>query len=102
MTHIAALWATLAAPPGLQGACFDGNELSGSVPAVPANTLGSLSELLFERNDLTGEMPASICELRASAAGGAAPVTLGSGCAGGPPEATCDFPDCCNRCFSDA
>lgn len=93
---------TFATPPDLQGVYFDGNELSGSIPAIPANTLTNLSELLFERNDLTGEMPASICELRVNTTGEAVLVALGSDCAGDPPEVICDFPDCCNRCFSDS
>jgi hypothetical protein len=92
---------TFATPPNLQGLYFDGNELTGTIPAIPENTLTNLTELLFERNNLTGEMPESICALRANSTGGAKLAALGSDCAGDPPEVVCDFPDCCNRCFSD-
>jgi len=91
---------TFATPPDLRDLYFDGNALSGTIPAIPANALTNLTELLFERNDLTGEMPESICALRANTTGEAVLVALGSDCAGDPPEVICDFPDCCNRCFS--
>lgn len=86
--------AMFATPPALRDLYFDGNDLSGSIPAIPSNTLTCLIELLFQRNNLTGEMPESICTLRPNL------VALGSDCAGDPPEVICDFPDCCNRCFS--
>lgn len=91
---------TYATPPDLRDLYFDGNELSGPIPAIPSNTFTNLTELLFERNNLTGEMPESICALRANETGEAVLMALGSDCAGDPPEVICDFPDCCNRCFS--
>lgn len=91
---------TFATPPDLRDLYFDGNALTGNIPEISPNTLTNLTELLFERNDLTGTMPESICALRANETGDAVLVALGSDCAGDPPEVVCDFPDCCNRCFS--
>jgi len=88
---------TSATPPNLRYLYFDGNnKLSGSIPAIPPNMLIKLAELLFERNALTGEMPENICALKLDDSGETALVTLGSNCAGDPPEVICD---CCSRCF---
>jgi hypothetical protein len=89
-----------ATPPELRDLYFDGNGLTGTIPEISPGTLSNLTELLFERNDLTGAMPESICALRANETGNAVLVALGSDCAGDPPRVVCEFPDCCNRCFS--
>lgn len=92
---------TYSTPPDLKDLYFDGNMLSGPIPPISGeDTFSKLEELLFERNELTGTMPESICALRVNTTGEAVLGALGSDCAGDPPMVECDFPDCCNRCFS--
>ena len=41
------------------------NSLQGTIPGVSSGQLPNLNEFLLHNNDLTGEMPASICALMA-------------------------------------
>ena len=40
------------------------NSLQGTIPGISTGQLPNLNEFLLQNNDLTGEMPASICALR--------------------------------------
>ena len=50
--------------PVLRDFYVQSNRLFGQVPDVQPGQLANLTELLLQDNDLTGEMPASICALR--------------------------------------
>ena len=69
------------------------NKLTGTIPDIPSGSLPALTELLFDGNNLIGNMPASICDLR-----NVSLEDLWADCAP-PVEVQCDLPDCCTRCF---
>jgi hypothetical protein len=72
-----------------------GNRLEGQVPSILPGQLPNLNEFLVFDNNLTGEMPASICALRTPAGN---LEDLWADCAsdmGGDPQITCS---CCTQC----
>ena len=90
-----------ATPLDLRDLYLDGNGLTGEIPTIPDGSFTNLTELLFQNNELSGEMPESVCRLRDNTT--TVPVLLEdlwSDCSGDTPQVVCDFPACCNRCFS--
>lgn len=81
-------------PPDLVDLFLDNNMLMGMVPEILPNQLQELNELTLQANELTGEMPDSICALRDSSL-----ESLFADCAGDPPEIICPVPTCCTACF---
>ena len=51
-------------PPDLRDLYLYSNLLFGPVPGIEVGQLGNLTEFLLQDNDLTGEIPASVCSLR--------------------------------------
>jgi hypothetical protein len=50
--------------PFLRDLYLYGNQLTGNVPPLTSGQLPNLTEFLIQDNDLSGEMPASVCALR--------------------------------------
>ena len=85
--------------PALRDLYLDGNQLRGNVPNIGTGQLLELTELLLQDNELTGEMPASVCALR----------TIGiledlwADCNpedGNSPKISCQL-GCCTQCFPE-
>lgn len=51
-------------PPKLRDLYLNNNLLFGQIPDIQSGQLSNLTEFLLQDNDLTGEMPASVCALR--------------------------------------
>lgn len=78
------------------------NFLSGNVPSELGNIF-TLSEVYLHFNDLEGDVPEQICELRPTAIGESDETTglieFWNDCGDDPPQVSCPE-NCCTRCFS--
>lgn len=83
-------------PPLLRDLYLDSNRLTGTVPSIRSGDLERLNEFLLQGNRLVGTMPSSVCNLRTEFI----LDDLFSDCGGNDPDFLCDFPECCNRCFT--
>jgi len=83
-------------PNGLRDLYLQSNRLTGTIPDVSEGQLQNMTEFLVQDNDLEGEMPASVCALRA----GAQLEDLWSDCddSAGDAEVDCS---CCTQCTFD-
>lgn len=78
----------------LESLRLNGNSLTGTIPSIDSGSLLSLEEFEVHENNLTGEMPPSICQLVVSES----LTTLTSDCSspGTPGFVQCS---CCTQCF---
>mmetsp|Transcript_341 Transcript_341/g.455 ORF Transcript_341/g.455 Transcript_341/m.455 type:complete len:811 (-) Transcript_341:153-2585(-) len=85
--------------PELRDLYLTGNILSGEIPEIPPGSLLTLEELLLSFNNLTGNMPSSICALRNDTMPSGSLISLHADCAipPEPPEITCAV-GCCTTC----
>lgn len=83
-------------PPILRDLYLNNNRLTGTVPSIGSGELEQLNEFLLQGNQLVGTMPSSVCRLRTEFI----LDDLFSDCGGDNPDFLCDFPECCNRCFT--
>lgn len=86
---------TFATSPVLRDLYLHNNSLDGRVPDILPGQLPVFTEFRIEYNDITGEMPPSICALRGTNDTEDL-VTLHSDCSGDDPQIRCD---CCTQCF---
>ena len=91
--------ATFSKPPLLRDLYLNGNKLSGTVPSIEPGQLPDFNEFLFHFNNITGTIPAALCDLRTNNGN---LDDLFADCGGLNPEIVCEFPTCCNRCFEGA
>ena len=76
---------------------LDSNLLDGMIPPVDNGQVPDLSEFLLQDNDLTGDMPESICALR-TPAGMLEDLWADCDDSSGTAEVTCS---CCTQCVFD-
>jgi hypothetical protein len=84
--------------PLLRDLYLQSNVLSGTVPGIEPAKLLSLTEFLLEDNQLTGSMPASVCQLRLIGSGSLDDLWVDCGSTANP-RIQCDIPACCTLCL---
>jgi hypothetical protein len=83
-------------PSSLRDLYLNNNQLDGEVPGIGENQLLELNEFLLQENLFVGQMPASVCALRAN---GDLEDLYADCNPPSSPEIVCPFPTCCNLCF---
>ena len=85
---------TLGNANSLRDLYLGGNQLEGQIPGIAPGQLANLNEFLVHENNLTGEMPASICAL-VSPAGNLEDLWADCAVVDGRVEVQCS---CCTQC----